>query len=46
MTPCLWTLFSAGTIAALLFPVHLFLTGWRSLLGWLEAPAMTFSTAC
>jgi fumarate reductase subunit D len=40
MTPCLWVLFSAGgTIAALLFPVHLFLTGLAFPLGWLEAPS-------
>ena len=39
ITPLLWLLFSAGgTIAALLFPVHLFLTGLAFPLGWLEAP--------
>ena len=38
-TPLLWTLFSAGgTLAALLFPVHLFLTGLAFPLGWLEPP--------
>jgi fumarate reductase subunit D len=38
-TPFLWLLFSAGgTLAALLFPVHLFLTGLAFPLGWLEAP--------
>src|SRR5713101_5446498 len=40
ITPLLWLLFSAGgTVAALLFPVHLFLTGLAFPLGWLEAPA-------
>ena len=40
LTPFLWLLFSAGgTIAALLFPVHLFLTGLAFPLGWLEAPS-------
>jgi fumarate reductase subunit D len=39
ITPLLWLLFSAGgTIAALLFPVHLFLTGLAFPLGWLPAP--------
>ncbi len=39
-TPFLWTLFSAGgTVAALLFPVHLFLVGLAFPLGWLEAPS-------
>ena len=39
ITPFLWLLFSAGgTVAALLFPVHLFLTGLAFPLGWLEAP--------
>ena len=39
LTPFLWLLFSAGgTVAALLFPVHLFLTGLAVPLGWLEAP--------
>jgi fumarate reductase subunit D len=39
ITPLLWLLFSAGgTVAALLFPVHLFLTGLAVPLGWLEAP--------
>ncbi len=39
ITPFLWLLFSAGgTVAALLFPVHLFLTGVAIPLGWLEAP--------
>ncbi len=37
LTPLLWLLFSAGgTVAALLFPVHLFLTGLAFPLGWLE----------
>src|SRR6267142_6258006 len=40
ITPLLWLLFSAGgTVAALLFPVHLFLTGLAFPLGWLEAPS-------
>ena len=39
ITPFLWMTFSAGgTIAALLFPVHLFLTGLAFPLGWLEPP--------
>jgi fumarate reductase subunit D len=38
-TPLLWTLFSAGgTVAALLFPAHLLLTGLAFPLGWVEAP--------
>ena len=40
ITPFLWTLFSAGgTIAALLYPVHLFLIGLAFPLGWLPAPS-------
>jgi len=40
LTPFLWTLFSAGgTVAALLFPVHLFLTGLAFPLGWVQAPS-------
>lgn len=43
VTPFLWTLFSAGgTIAALLFPVHLFLIGFAFPLGWLAAPSYGF----
>jgi len=39
LTPFLWILFSVGgTIAAFLFPVHLFLTGLAFPLGWLDAP--------
>ena len=39
ITPLLWLLFSAGgTIAALAFPVILFLTGLAFPLGWLRAP--------
>src|SRR5262245_56346994 len=39
ITPLLWLLFSAGgTVAALLFPVHMLLTGVAVPLGWLEAP--------
>src|SRR5947199_4513752 len=37
--PLLWTLFSAGVVAAaLLVPVHLFLFGLALPLGWLPAP--------
>ena len=40
LTPFLWTLFSVGgTIAAFLFPVHLFLSGVAFPLGWLDAPS-------
>lgn len=40
ITPLLWTLFSVGgTVAAVLFPVHLFLTGLAFPLGWLPAPS-------
>ena len=40
ITPLLWALFGAGgTIAALLFPVHLFFSGLAFPLGWLEAPS-------
>lgn len=43
VTPFLWTLFGAGgTIAALFFPVHLFLSGLAFPLGWLEAPSYDF----
>ena len=43
ITPLLWVLFSAGgTIAALLFPIHLFLIGLAFPLGWLEAPTYGF----
>src|SRR5499427_10656624 len=43
ITPLLWLLFSAGgTVAALLFPVHLFLTGLAFPLGWLEAPGYEY----
>jgi fumarate reductase subunit D len=39
LTPLLWTLFSAGgTLAALLYPVHVFLTGLAFPLGILEPP--------
>lgn len=38
-SPLLWVLFSAGgTVAALFYPVHLFLTGFAFPLGWLEVP--------
>jgi len=43
ITPLLWFLFSAGgTVAALLFPIHLFLTGLAFPLGILEAPRYEF----
>lgn len=39
LTPFLWLLFSAGgTVAALLFPIHLFLLGLAFPLGWAEPP--------
>ena len=39
-TPFLWFLFSAGgTVAALLFPIHIFLTGLAIPLGWIPAPS-------
>jgi succinate dehydrogenase subunit D len=39
ITPFLWLLFSAGgTVAALLYPIHLFLFGLAFPLGWLAAP--------
>ena len=39
-TPFWWLLFGAGgTVAALLFPVHIFLTGLAFPLGWLAAPS-------
>ena len=43
ITSLLWLLFSAGgTVAALLFPVHFFLTALAFPLGWLEAPSYEF----
>jgi len=40
VTPLLWLSFSiGGTIAALLFPVHLVLTGLAFPMGWLQAPS-------
>ena len=40
LTPFLWILFSlGGTIAAFLFPVHLFLGALAFPLGWLDAPS-------
>ncbi len=40
LTPLLWLLFSAGgTLAALLYPVHLFLGGIAFPLGWLQPPS-------
>jgi fumarate reductase subunit D len=39
ITPFLWLLFSAGgTVAALLYPMHLALVGLAFPLGWLPAP--------
>ena len=39
-TPFWWLLFGAGgMVAALLFPVHIFLTGLAFPLGWLAAPS-------
>ena len=39
LTPFLWLLFSAGgTVAALLFPIHLLLNGLAFPLGWLPGP--------
>jgi len=39
-SPLLWALFSAGgTTAALLYPVHLLLTGFAYPLGWVQAPS-------
>jgi fumarate reductase subunit D len=43
ITPLLWGLFSAGgTVAALLFPIHLFLTGVAFPLGLLHPPGYDF----
>lgn len=40
LTPFLWFVFSVGgTVAALLFPVHLLLGGLAFPLGWLDAPS-------
>ena len=40
LTPFLWMLFSVGgTIAAFVFPVHLFLIGLAFPLGWMDAPS-------
>jgi len=39
ITPLLWLLFSAGgTVAAMLYPVHVLLSGVVFPLGWLEPP--------
>lgn len=44
VTPLLWSLFSAGgTVAAFLFPVHLFFTGLAFPLGWAEPPSHEFA---
>jgi succinate dehydrogenase subunit D len=43
ITPLLWGLFSAGgTLAALLFPIHLFLTGLAFPLGLFHPPRYDF----
>ncbi len=43
ITPLLWGLFSAGgTVAALLYPIHLFLTGLAFPLGWIDLPSYEF----
>lgn len=43
LTPLLWGLFSAGgTLAALLFPMHLFLTGVAIPLGWVHPPRYAY----
>jgi len=40
ITPLLWVLFSAGgTVAALFYPIHLFLTGVAFPLGWVNPPS-------
>ncbi len=45
LTPLLWGLFSAGgTVAAFLFPVHLFLIGLAFPLGWFDAPSYEYLT--
>ena len=39
ITPLLWTMFGVGgTVAALLFPVHVLLTGLAIPSGWIKAP--------
>lgn len=44
ITPLLWGLFSAGgTVAAFLFPIHLFMTGLAFPLGWLDPPSYEFA---
>ncbi len=43
LTPLLWGLFSAGgTVAALFFPIHLFMTGLGFPLGWFDAPRYAY----
>jgi fumarate reductase subunit D len=40
LSPFLWLLFSAGgTVAAFLFPIHVFLLGFAFPLGWIDAPS-------
>jgi len=44
ITPFLWLLFSAGgTVAAFLFPIHLFLTAFGFPLGWFRAPSYDYT---
>jgi fumarate reductase subunit D len=46
LSPLLWSLFSAGgTIAAILFPVHVVLVGFAFPLGWVDAPGYLDSLA-
>jgi fumarate reductase subunit D len=43
VTPFLWLMFSAGgTVAALLFPIHVLLTGLLFPLGTIEAPSYAY----
>ncbi len=44
ITPLLWMLFSAGgTVAAFLYPIHLFMTGVAFPLGLMKAPDYGFA---
>ena len=46
LEPFFWTLFSAGgVVAALLMPVHIFLFGLASPLGWIRDPSHTRALA-
>ena len=45
ITPLFWGLFSAGgTVAALLYPIHFFLTGLAFPLGWLNPPSYEYGS--